>query len=194
MANQFRDRPATIGAILAAMQGRGFHLLLVLICLPFLTPIPLPGLSTPFGFVVFLIGTRLALGRRPWLPRRLMERELPSGFITKLLGAATRIVRWLEVLLRPRWRFLHEQVLFRRVSGVLIMISGLLLLLPLPVPMSNTLPALTVVLLACAAMERDGLFFVAGCVVFVVAAAFFGALAFGGAHLVEGLLHRWFGI
>ena len=68
------------GAILAATQGRGFDLLLVLICLPFLTPIPLLGLSTPFGLVVFLIGARLAFGRHPWLPRRLLERELPSGF------------------------------------------------------------------------------------------------------------------
>jgi hypothetical protein len=193
LANQFTDRPATLGGILAATQGRGFDLLLVLLCLPFLMPIPLMGLSTPFGFVVFLIGTRLALGRRPWLPRRLLERELPSGFITKLLIAATRVVRWLEVLLRPRLQFLHEQVLFRRVSGALIMISGLLLLLPLPVPLTNTLPALTVVLLACGAMEHDGVFFVAGCVAFAVAAACFGALAFGGAHVVDELRHGLFG-
>lgn len=85
LANQFTDRPATLAAILAATQGRGFNLLLVLICLPFLTPIPLLVLSTPFGLVVFMIGARLALGRRPWLPRRLLERELSRGFITKLL-------------------------------------------------------------------------------------------------------------
>ena len=130
LANQFVKQPATLKGILAATQGRGFDLLLVLICLPFLTPIPLLGLSTPFGLVVFLIGARLALGRQPWLPRRIWKRELPGGFITKLLSAATRVVRWLEVLLRPRLRFLHEQVLFRRVSGALIMASGLLLLLP----------------------------------------------------------------
>ena len=88
LANQFTDRPATLAAILTTTQGRGFGLLLVLICLPFLTPIPLMGLSTPFGFVVFLIGTRLALGRQPWLPRRLLEHELPRGFITKILNAA----------------------------------------------------------------------------------------------------------
>ena len=47
-------------------------------------------------------------------------------------------MRWLEILLRPRLRFLHQQVLFRRVSGGLIMTSGLLLLLPLPVPLTNS--------------------------------------------------------
>lgn len=193
LANQFTDRPATLAAILAATHGRGFNLLLVLICLPFLTPIPLLVLSTPFGLVVFMIGARFALGRRPWLPRRLLERELPSSFITKLLSAATRVVRWLEVLLRPRLRFLHEQVLFQRVSGVLIMISGLLLLLPLPVPLTNTLPALTVILLASGAMERDGVFFLAGCGLFALTATYFGLLAFGGAHVLDDLRHVLFG-
>ena len=190
LANQFADRPATLAAILTATQGRGFDLLLVLICLPFITPIPLPGLSTPFGFVVFLIGARLALGRLPWLPRRLLQRELPGGFITKLLKAATRIVRWLEVLLRPRLKFLHEQAVFHRAAGAMIMISGLLLLLPLPVPMSNSLPAITVILLAAGAMERDGVFFLAGCALFVLTIAFFGILAFGGVHILDDLRHR----
>ena len=124
LAEQFADRPARLSEILAATQGRGFNLLLLLIGLPFLTPIPLPGLSTPFGFVVLLIGARLALGRRPWLPEKILHRELPARFIARLLGAASRIVRWLEVLLRPRLDFLHEQWIYRRIAGTLIMLSG----------------------------------------------------------------------
>ena len=65
LANQFIKQPATLGGILAATQGRGFDLLLALICLLFLTPIPLIGLSTLFGLVVLLIGARLAPGRQP---------------------------------------------------------------------------------------------------------------------------------
>ena len=193
LANEFTDRPATLAGILTATQGRGFDLLLVLIGLPFLTPIPLMGLSTPFGFVVSLIGTRLALGHRPWLPRRLLEHELPSGFITKLLSAATGVVRWLEILLRPRLDFLHEQWVYRRVAGTLIMLSGLLLLLPVPIPLTNSFPALTIVLLAAGAMERDGLFFLAGCATFAATLAYFGLLAFGGVHLVDNLRHTAFG-
>jgi hypothetical protein len=192
LARQFADRPVRVEEILAATQGRGFYLLLLLIGLPFLTPIPLPGLSTPFGFVVLLIGARLAVGRRPWLPTKILQRELPARFIARLLGAARRLVRWLEVLLRPRLDFLHEQWIYRRIAGTLIMLSGLLLLLPLPIPLSNSLPALTVVLLAAGAMERDGLFFVAGCVMFGLTLAFFSLLAFGGAHLLDNLWHTVF--
>jgi hypothetical protein len=193
LAQQFADRPARLSEILTATQGRGFNLLLLLIGLPFLTPIPLPGFSTPFGLVVLLIGARLALGRRPWLPKRILQREMPARFIARSLDAACRIVRWLEVLLRPRLDFLHEQWIYRRIAGTLIMLSGLLLLLPLPIPLSNTLPALTVVLLAAGAMERDGLFFLAGCALFMLTLAFFVLLAFGGAHLLDNLRHSVFG-
>jgi len=194
LARLFAKRPATLEGIIAGTQGRGYDLLLVLICLPFLTPVPLMGLSTPFGLVVSLIGARLALGRQPWLPNRLLQRELPHGFIAKVFAGAIRIVRTLEILLRPRLSFLHEQLVFRRLSGGLIMVSGLLLLLPLPIPLTNSFPALTVVLLAAGAMERDGLFFCAGCATFTGTLAYFGLLAFGGVHLLDNLRHSVFGI
>ena len=193
LAQQFADRPARLAELLAATRGRGFDVLLLLIALPFLTPIPLPGLSTPFGFVLMIIGARLALGRRPWLPEKLLRRELPARFIARVLVAASHAVRWLEVLLRPRLDFLHEQRVYRRVAGALIMLSGLLLLLPLPIPLTNSLPALTVVLLAAGAMERDGLFFLAGCATFTVSLAYFGMLAFGGVHLLDNLRHNLVG-
>jgi hypothetical protein len=191
LARQFAGRPARLSEILAATQGRGFNLLLLLLGLPLLTPVPLPGVSTLFGLAVMLIGTQLALGRQPWLPEKILQRALPAQFIARLLGAASRIVRWLEVLLRPRLEFLHERWIYRRAAGTLIMLSGLLLLLPLPIPLTNCLPALTVVLLAAGAMERDGLFFLAGGASFGLTLVYFGLLAFGGAHLLDQLQHTW---
>ena len=187
LATIFAERPATVSAILNATQGRGFELLLVLISLPFLTPIPLMGLSTVFGVIVLLIGARLAFGHEPWLPRRVLQHQLPAGFILKALSAASRIVRWLEIVLRPRLLFLHEQLVFRRLAGGLIALSGLLLLLPLPVPLTNSFPALTIILLAAGALERDGLFFIMGCAAFSLTVSYFCLVAFGGVRLLDSL-------
>src|ERR1035441_519433 len=52
LAQQFAGRPACLSGILAATEGRGFNLLLLLIGLLLLTAVPLPGFSTLFGFVV----------------------------------------------------------------------------------------------------------------------------------------------
>ncbi|MBM3846094.1 MAG: exopolysaccharide biosynthesis protein, partial [Verrucomicrobia bacterium] len=183
LVQRFDNRPVCLADILQATQGRGYNLLLVLISLPFLSPIPLPGFSVPFGVAVAIIGARMALGQKPWLPERLLHRQLPARFLGKVLGAASRIVRFLEWFLRPRLNFLHEQWIYRRLAGALIALAGLCLLLPLPVPFSNALPAWTILLLAAAALERDGLCFLAGTIMFVVTAGFFTLIALGGAQV-----------
>lgn len=187
LAEKFADRPAQLSEILEATHGRGFALLLIFISLPFVTPIPLPGLSTPFGLTVALIGARLAIGKKPWLPRRLLEWKLPSGFLTKILRAAGRVVRVLEFLLKPRWLFIHDSGVFQKAAGTMILLSGLLLLLPLPIPFTNLFPAATVVLLAASSLERDGVCFLAGCVMFALGVAYFVLLSFGGVHAFNGL-------
>ncbi len=192
LATRFAERPVQLGEILDATQGRGFNLLLIFIALPFLTPIPLPGFSIPFGLVVALIGTRQALGQNPWLPRRLLIRELPPRFLSQLLQAARRVVKWLELFLRPRLFVLNDHAVFRRGSGVLLALSGLFLIAPLPLPFSNSLPAATVLLLAASSLERDGLAFLVGCGLFVITAAYFALLAFGGVQALEHFQNYFF--
>ncbi|MBL9167417.1 MAG: exopolysaccharide biosynthesis protein [Verrucomicrobiales bacterium] len=191
LTQTFEGRPVQVGEILLATKGRGFHLLLVCIALPFVTPIPLPGFSIPFGVAVALIGGRMALGQKPWLPQRLLDYQLPPQFLGKLLASASRVVRWIEYLLRPRLTFMQERVVFRRVAGLLIAISGLYLIIPLPIPFSNSLPAWTVLLLAAGALERDGLFFVGGCVSFVLTTGYFILLATGASHLLAKFPNFW---
>jgi hypothetical protein len=186
----FGERPVTLREIMSVLRGRAYTLLILLLALPFCTPIPLPGVSLPFGIVIAFVGFRLALNRKPWLPERLLDTALPPGFFSRLLRAARRLVRWLEAILRPRWRHLLETPFLQNAYGVMIMICGVFLMLPLPVPFSNGLPALTVVLLAGAKLERDGRCAIAGLVAFGLTLCFYGALAWGG---VEGfgLLKEW---
>lgn len=192
---RFDDRPVRFGEILEATQRRGYHLLLLLIALPFVGPIPLPGFSIPFGLAVTLLGTRLALDLKPWLPERLLQRELPPHSLAKLIGAASRIMRGVEYFLRPRLGFVPDHAVFERIAGFLIAISGLMLMLPFPLPFSNSLPAWTVLLLAAGSLGRDGLFFFMGCASFATSVAFFTLVFMGGAAGFEKLrpfLGGWF--
>ena len=191
LAHGFDGRPVKVGEILLATKGRGFHLLLVCIALPFVSPVPLPGFSIPFGVAVALIGARMALGQKPWLPQRLLNYELPAEFLGKLLRSASRVVRWMEYLLRPRLVFMQERIVFRRAAGLLIAVSGLYLIIPLPIPFSNSLPAWTVLFLAAGALERDGLFFIGGVVSFALTTAYFVLLATGASHLLARFPNVW---
>lgn len=178
--------------IIAVIQGRAYTLLLILLSLPFCIPLPLPGLSIGLGAIITLIGVRLSMRMQPWLPQRLLDRRVSSSLVTRLLQGSRRVAGVIEVLLKPRWSFLVDWVILHHIYGTMIFICGLLLLLPLPIPLSNLLPALTVIFLAAALMERDGYFIVAGIFMFALAVGFFGGIFFGGAVVVEWI-QTWFG-
>jgi hypothetical protein len=190
----FAERSVTLREVMAVLRGRAYTLLVILLALPFCTPIPLPGVSTPFGLVIAVIGFRLALRQKPWLPRRLLDTELPPRFFARLLGAARRLIRALEFFLRPRWSYLLDVKLFHHGYGAILCAGGLLLLLPLPIPFSNGLPALTIVLIACAILERDGYCVVAGLVMFAITLGFFGAVFWGGTEAFTWLREMFRGI
>lgn len=193
LAEHFKDRPVRLAEVVEVLHGRGYRFLIVLLCLPFLTPIPLPGLSTPIGLVITLIGFRLALGQKPHLPRRLMKKELPQRILPKVLRASSRLVAGFEKLSKPRLQFFYRHAAFQRLGGLLIALCGLKLLLPMPIPMSNFFPAASAALLAGGAFEEDGLVFLAGMVMFAASLGYFGLLAFGGVAAVGEIWQRLLG-
>src|SRR5688572_13594976 len=73
LVEAFAERSVTLQEVLEVLHGRAYTLLLFFLALPFCTPIPLPGVSTPFGIVIALIGFRLSLGQKPWLPKKLLN-------------------------------------------------------------------------------------------------------------------------
>jgi hypothetical protein len=187
LVEAFAERAVTLRDVIGVLKGRAYTLLLILLALPFCTPIPLPGLSTLFGMIIALIGFRLSLRLNPWLPARLLDAYLPPRFFQKLLRATLRILRGIEYFLRPRWSYLVDTRPLHHLYGAVICMCGLFLLLPLPVPFSNLFPALTVVFLASAILERDGFFVLAGGLMFVFTLAFFGGLAWGGLETFDFL-------
>lgn len=181
------ERAVTLREVLYTLGGRSYLLLVILLALPFITPIPLPGLSTPFGLAIALIALRLSLGQRPLLPKNLQRKELPAGFMGKLFSVAEKVLRFFEKFLRPRITFLTDTPLLVQLHAVLMLLAAVVLLLPIPIPFTNSFPAWAILLLAAGLLERDGLFILAGYVVFVAGVFFFIFLGEATAQLVHEL-------
>lgn len=182
------ERAVTLREVIFVLRQRAYMLLIVLLALPFIQPIPLPGLSTPLGIAITLIALRLSLGQRPWLPKRIQRTKLPAGFFGKVLAVTARLLRFLESVLRPRWPVITSTALLNQFHAIVIFTSAAILLLPLPVPFSNFLPAWAIFLVACGLLERDGLFIVLGYVAFVAGAIYFILL---GNVATEAVQHAW---
>lgn len=151
-----KGKSLTFAELKEALKGRGSAMLLILFALPFCF-IPLPGLSTPFGIAICLIGSCLVIGREPWLPRFIMHRRLSTARLSQILTGAIKVACQIEKFVRPRLAFLHTGPGMLQLIGLAIVIAGLGLMLPLPIPFSNHLPAWAIVLLAIGMMEKDGL-------------------------------------
>ncbi|MDP2138185.1 MAG: exopolysaccharide biosynthesis protein [Candidatus Didemnitutus sp.] len=182
-------RAVTLREVIYVMRGRAYLLVVVVLTLPFLTPIPVPGLSTAFGLAIAAIALRLALGQRAWLPARLQRKELPSGFFTRLLKVAKWIIRLFEKFLRPRLFPLTNTAFLRQLHAILLLVAALVLLLPLPIPFTNSFPAWTILLLAGGLLERDGAAILLGYVVFAAGVFYFLFLGEAAAQLFDALVH-----
>ena len=187
---EFEVENVTMREVIALIHGRGYVLLVLLLALPFCTPIPLPGLSTPFGLIIAIVGVRLVFGAKPWLPSRLLDTRLPPATFARVFAVTRRIILGFERLLRPRLLWVTGSSLHAQLHAVPIVICAIFLLLPLPVPFSNAIPAWGIMLIAGGLLERDGGFILAGHFVALLAIVFFSALAITGVEAME-FLWKW---
>lgn len=147
-----RDAPSsvTLAWIVANLRERSFGIVMLLIALMGLVP----GLSPIAGVLLAVPSVQMIVGRRePLLPRQLAARHLSKPRLERIVARVIPVVRRLERIVRPRWAMPFE-VTKRAVGFVILLLGGTLLA---PVPFSNIIPALVIMLLAFAFMEEDGL-------------------------------------
>jgi hypothetical protein len=175
------DKPLTLGLIVEATGERAFGVLMAFICLPFITPIPVPGLSIPFGLALFLLGLQVAIRRnRPWLPRRMQAYRLPQKFGKRLIGFVVKVFKPLERVIGPRLLFMRNPLAMVLV-GIALCVDGILLAILPAIPGSNFIPAWMALIKILGITEEDGISLLAGTV-----------LTFGGvAAIVVALVFGW---
>ena len=182
LAEEFKHHAVTVEEVIRVLQERAYTLLIIILALPFCAPVTLPGLSTPLGLVIAITAGRFALGLPPWLPQKLLRTELPPRFFRRLLEGASRLIGLLEWVLRPRLPALTATRRLVRLHALMVCIAACTLLIPAPIPFSNLLPALGILLGAAGVMERDGLAILAGYFFTAAGVAYFVVVAVLGAE------------
>jgi hypothetical protein len=152
----------TLNELMRRTEGRGIYIAMMLLCLPTLTPIPLPVINNLVGFAVGLMALQLAVGRPPRLPRFLGDHQMTPAHWQKILRASVRIVRWIEKFARPRKTEWLAWRAARMTHALFIAALALLLALPIAFPFANSLPSLAIILIAVSQMEEDGYLIWAG--------------------------------
>ncbi|NDH60890.1 MAG: exopolysaccharide biosynthesis protein [Alphaproteobacteria bacterium] len=153
-----------------------------------LAMIPLPGpFGVLFGTMIGAIAVQVMMGEtRLRLPRFLAGRTVPPAAVGTALRRFATPLQWAERLSTPR-RLLP---LTGRVARVVLAAPLLIMamMLALPIPLGNGLPAIAVIVFALGFMERDGLAILAALGLCVVALVWTVALILFGAEIFGWLL------
>lgn len=172
------NQPTTLAQLLAETSERSFSIAIALLTLPFLVPMP-PGVSIISGGGCMLMGLQMMAGwKTPWLPRRVTQMQFPQAFMQRLLQVMQSLTKLLEKLVRPRMLWLANHPSIWRLNGLCIFWQAFLLILP--IPLTNQIPAVGMMLFVFAMLEADGLLM---CVSYGLTMAITGAV-FGIGYLL----------
>lgn len=160
--------------LLSGLGRRAFGMLLFVATLPAFIPIPIGGAIS--GPLVMLIGLQLLAGRRaPWLPAFMARRGPHRQSLARFDRLVGPWLARLERLVRPRLpQLLHHRVA-TAFTGLLLVLLGALL--SLPIPFTNYLFGALLLLFALALVERDGALLVVAWVAGGACVAVFGLLS-----------------
>ena len=188
LAQTCRKEPLTLGDLFSEAAIQDQAVISLVSALPFLLPIPLPGLSMPFGALIAWTAVRMFLGKPFWIPAFLRNKIIPNDKAIQIFEKLSSLSRFISKWIKPRGSFFTKVPGMKRTCFLLISICGLLLALPLP-PGTNAPPALTASLLSIGVLEHDDLYLLLGLVCFFLILVLFVYIPLVGyPHVIQ-----WFG-
>ena len=149
-----RDSILTVAAFLEGLESRSYAFAIAALNLPNCIPTGIPWLSTITGVPMFLLVVQYFLGRPvPSLPGVVARRGLPRAKLQDVLARVRRHIERLENAIHPRRAWWVTGVR-RRCLQLTWML--LIVLLALPIPFDNLLPAWAILFFCLALIEGDG--------------------------------------
>lgn len=172
--------PLRFGDVLEEIGEGSFGFVCLLISLPFLIPVSLGPISTAAGAAFLTLGWQMVRGRRsPWLPKRLADLKLSQRQLELMLGASRRVLGWCRKISRERRTHWVDGQRGMTLAGWLIILGGILIAVPLPgLPLTNTIPALSVIFACVALLERDGLMLLFAFFWFIATLVYFAIIGY----------------
>lgn len=157
----------SVADLLDALGDRAIAAMLFVFAIPNVLPMP-PGTSAILGAPLVFLAAQMAFNMRAWLPALIASRSMTREDYAALVRRVTPWLERAERLMKPRLTPLASGAMESVVGTVCLLMA---LVLFLPIPLGNMLPALAICLLAMGILERDGLWVLAGAATTLAAAA-----------------------
>lgn len=169
--------------ILDSFRHRSYGLFLLLVLLPVFIPVPV-GQGAFSGMLTSLIGMQLLVQfEHPWLPKFIGQRPFKRQHIINFQKRFDRWLGYIEKLCKPRWEYLFDHTWARAFSGLLLVILGILL--ALPIPLTNYPFGIIVLAFSLGFIERDGILLTIGWILGIIEIAILAEFSSYAIKLIE---------
>lgn len=170
--------------ILSLAGERIFGFLFIILALPSALPVPAPGYSVPFGILMFLLAIQLIAGYEAlWFPEKIMKGSIKLETVQKFLEKGLPWLKKIETLTHPRMTYVCTSLAGRVVIGVAIALMSIFMIIP--IPGTNTLPAIGIFITAFGLQENDGFISLVGLIICLIAGTMSTLIIFLGKEVIE---------
>lgn len=179
----------TLSDIVTLLSSEGSYILIIILIAPFLFPVSFPGSSTPFGFLIILIAIATIFDRNLYLPKRIAEIEVSKETLNSFFGILKKFLGYLERIVKPRGKLTSNKLL-SKFNLIVIIVLSCLLLLPLPVPLTDFIPALAILILSISNLEEDTYVMILGYLAALGAVLYFYSIGAVGIEIIRIVLNK----
>jgi hypothetical protein len=144
----------TLGNIVDKVEEEALVILCLVSILPFMQPIPIPGLSSILGIVVLLQGLGLMMWSKPLLTKKMKNLNITHDKFEIIYKAASKFSSFTSKISAFKHPYTNARPA-HMLCGFAIVVSAAFLSLPLPIPFSNFIPALSIFLICIGLLEDD---------------------------------------
>ncbi|VEP17402.1 conserved membrane hypothetical protein [Hyella patelloides LEGE 07179] len=183
-----RGEKVSLSDILTLAGDSIFGFLFVILALPSALPLPAPGYSIPFGIAMLFLALQLIIGRdSPWLPAKIMNGSMPLKSVQALIKKGIPLLQKIEALTKPRLSSICTSVPGRVIIGMAIALMSISMMIP--IPGTNTLPAMGIFVIGFGLVEDDGVISLLGLIICalgaVISTSILIAVIWGGSSLID---------
>jgi hypothetical protein len=175
-----KDGRTSVGELLKDFHENGLLLMILFFALPVVIPLPYPpGFTTIIGIPLILLSIQMLLGfRHVFLPKAISKYEISNNVLITISNKVVPILRWIELYIKPRYSF-AQFIYCEQIIGFMSLICAISVAIPLP--LTNSIPALGIALMVLGLLNRDGIVILCGLVIsiiglFIAAVAVFASL------------------
>lgn len=170
LPDQLKGKEVTVSDVMDEMNGRSLLLTILILIVPNLLPfVNALGITYITGILLLIFTTRMMIGSRtPWLPGWVKKLKTKRKNIRSMSEKAVPVFKTLEKFIKPRAQNLVSGKI-RIFYAFLLFLMTIVLLLP--IPFINVLPALIMTIITLGMIQRDGIVAATGGILAIILAA-----------------------